>query len=151
MGAIAQDDGGFDAVAYRSAVHGDAERELVAGKRVCFAVTRDAAGVRADNVRRMPLGCCTPAEGPGGDTAAQERTGGLAEAAPGIDAVDTCPYGMQSGDVGAGHRQLLMRENTSPGPAAVSCRDELVRALRAGMVVLAVVTIAFALSVAVAP
>jgi cold shock CspA family protein len=152
LGVIALDGGGFDAVAYRSAVHGDAELELVAGKRVCFDVTRDAAGVRADNVRRMTLGCCAPAEGPVGDTAAQERTAGLAETAPGVDAVGTCPYGMQSREVGAGARQLLMRKDALPGSAAVSCRDELVRALRAGLVVLAVVTIAvFALSIAVAP
>jgi hypothetical protein len=100
----------------------------------------------------MTLGCCAPAEGPVGDTAAQERTAGLAETAPGIDAVGTCPYGMQSREVGAGGRQLLMRKDALPGSAAVSCRDELVRALRAGLVVLAVVTIAvFALSIAVAP
>ncbi|MEV5434131.1 cold shock domain-containing protein [Streptomyces sp. NPDC052701] len=92
LGVIVQDGGGFDAVAYRSAVRGDAERELVAGKRVCFDVTQDAAGVRADNVRPMTLECRAPAEGPGGNTAAQERAGWLAETAPEIDAVDTCPW-----------------------------------------------------------
>ncbi len=152
LGVIALDGGGFEAVAYRSAVHGDAEPELVAGKRVCFDVTRDAAGVRADNVRRMTPGCCAPAEGPGSVTAAQERTTGLAATTPGIDAVGACPYGVQSREVGAGARQPLMRKDALPGPAAVSCRDELVRALRAALVVLAVVTTAvFALSIAVAP
>jgi CspA family cold shock protein len=65
LGAIAQDGGG-DAVAHRSAVRGDADRVLVAGSRVCFDVTQDADGVRADNIQpptRPPTRlCCPPAE-----------------------------------------------------------------------------------------
>ncbi|MEV5432547.1 cold shock domain-containing protein [Streptomyces sp. NPDC052701] len=152
LGVIVQDGGGFDVVVYRSAVHGDAERELVAGKRVCFDVIQDAAGVRADNVRRMTPGCCVPPEGPGGDMAAQRRAGWLAGAVFGIDGVDACPCGMPLRGAGAGDRQLLVGENACPGPAAVSCGSELVRALWAGVVVVAVVTIAaFALSAVVAP
>ncbi|MFI8194840.1 cold shock domain-containing protein [Streptomyces sp. NPDC085946] len=152
LGVIAQDSGGFDAVVCRSAVRGDAERVLGAGKRVCFDVTQDAAGVRADNVSPMTPVCCASAEGPGGDTAVQERAGWLAEKAPGIDAVAVCPWCVQSGKVGVGDRPLLAQENASSGPAVVFCGGELVRALWAGMAVLAVVTIAaFALSIVVTP
>ncbi|MEV0375942.1 cold shock domain-containing protein [Streptomyces sp. NPDC050636] len=81
LGVIAQDCGGFDAVAYRAAVRGDAERELVAGRRVCFDITQDAAGVRADNIRRLTPGCFAPAEGPEGNKAARQEAGWLVETA----------------------------------------------------------------------
>ncbi|WP_405506308.1 cold-shock protein [Streptomyces purpurascens] len=63
LGAIAQDGGG-DAVAHRSAVRGDADRVLAAGSRVCFDVTQDADGVRADNIQPPTRLCCPPAERP---------------------------------------------------------------------------------------
>ncbi|GHH63409.1 cold shock CspA family protein [Streptomyces umbrinus] len=50
VGAITQDGGVWEAVAHRSAVHGDAEGVLVEGHRVRFDVTQDADGVRADNI-----------------------------------------------------------------------------------------------------
>ncbi|MEU1939109.1 cold-shock protein [Streptomyces coeruleorubidus] len=63
LGVIAQD-GGWDAVAHRSAVRGDADRVLVAGSRMCFDVTEDADGVRADNIRPLTRLCFSPAERP---------------------------------------------------------------------------------------
>ncbi|MEU9211798.1 hypothetical protein AB0D27_28660 [Streptomyces sp. NPDC048415] len=51
VGVIAQECAGPDAVAYRSAVHGDADSTLVVGERVLYDLTLDAAGVRADNIR----------------------------------------------------------------------------------------------------
>lgn len=62
VGVIVQDGEGPDASACRSAVHGDADH-MVAGERVCFDVTLDAAGVRADNIRSSGS-CCPPGEGP---------------------------------------------------------------------------------------
>ncbi|MEU3855627.1 cold shock domain-containing protein [Streptomyces sp. NPDC029554] len=56
LGVIAVDGGGFNAVAYRTAVHGDAERQLIAGRRVSFDLTLDASGVRADNIRPAATG-----------------------------------------------------------------------------------------------
>ncbi|MDQ1033034.1 cold shock CspA family protein [Streptomyces umbrinus] len=64
VGAIAQDGAGWEAVAHRSAVHGDADRVLVAGSRVCFDVTQDADGVRADNIQPPTRLDCSPAERP---------------------------------------------------------------------------------------
>ncbi|UUU23740.1 cold shock domain-containing protein [Streptomyces sp. DSM 40750] len=151
LGAIAQDGGGFDAAAYRSAVRGDAECELIAGRRVCFDVTLDAAGVRADNIRRLGSGCCPPAEGADGEAAAHEQAGWPVETAPGVNGVDICPWCAQLLEADAGDGQPLVRENGSPQPAAVSRGGGLVTALWAGMVVLAVVAIAtVALSVVVA-
>jgi cold shock CspA family protein len=43
LGAIPPDGGGRDAVAHRSAVHGDTDRLLVACSRVCFDITQDTA------------------------------------------------------------------------------------------------------------
>ncbi|MFD7283912.1 cold-shock protein [Streptomyces sp. NPDC059862] len=54
VGAIAQERAGPDAVACRSAVHGNADSTLVAGTRVLFDLTLDAAGIRADNIRPAP-------------------------------------------------------------------------------------------------
>ncbi|GGS20276.1 hypothetical protein GCM10010252_69460 [Streptomyces aureoverticillatus] len=65
VGVIALEDGG-EVAAHPSAVHGDAERMPVEGERVCFDLTRDDLGVRADNIRRADPGCCAPAEGSGG-------------------------------------------------------------------------------------
>ncbi|MGX1916151.1 cold-shock protein [Streptomyces phaeochromogenes] len=64
LGAIAQDGEGIDAVAHRSAVHGDADRVLAAGSRVRFDVTQDADGVRADNIQPPTQLCCPPAVRP---------------------------------------------------------------------------------------
>ncbi|MGX1916030.1 cold-shock protein [Streptomyces phaeochromogenes] len=64
VGAITQDGDGWEAVAHRSAVHGDAEGVLVAGHRVCFDVTRDADGVRADNIQPPTRLDCPPAKRP---------------------------------------------------------------------------------------
>jgi cold shock CspA family protein len=151
LGIIAQDGGGFDAVAFRPAVRGDAERELVPGRRVCFDVTQDAAGVRADNIRRLTPGGCAPDEGSGGDTAAPERAGWLVETVSGVDEVGPCPWCVQLREAGVGDRQLLIQESGSPGPAAVSRWVGPATALWVGMVVLAVVAIAaVALSVVVA-
>jgi cold shock CspA family protein len=71
LGVIAQDSGGPDAVAHRAAVHGDAECMLVAGNRVLFDVTLDAAGVRADNIRQTAGPGRPSVEGPGGEMAAR--------------------------------------------------------------------------------
>ncbi|MET7622636.1 cold shock domain-containing protein [Streptomyces sp. NPDC005408] len=79
MGVIAQEGTGPDAVAYRSAVHGDADSTLVAGERVLFDLTRDAAGVRADNIRPAPRNCCPPTEGPGSDLVARPAAGRLVQ------------------------------------------------------------------------
>ncbi|WAU78561.1 cold shock domain-containing protein (plasmid) [Streptomyces sp. Qhu-G9] len=57
VGAITQDGGGWEAVAHRSAVHGDADRVLVAGHRVRF-------DVRADNIQPATRLACPPAERP---------------------------------------------------------------------------------------
>jgi cold shock CspA family protein len=56
VGVIAQDGAGDDAVAYRSAIQGNGDRRLVEGERVLFNVTQDAAGIRADNIHRVPTG-----------------------------------------------------------------------------------------------
>ncbi|MFD3504740.1 cold-shock protein [Streptomyces sp. NPDC058678] len=75
LGVIAQDSGGPDAVAHRSAVHGDANCMLVVGGRVLFDVTLDAAGVRADNIRQAAGPGCPPVGGPGGEMAARPQAG----------------------------------------------------------------------------
>lgn len=62
LGLIAPDGGGFDAVAHRTAVRGDAEREMVTGRRVHFDLTLNATGIRADNIRPAPQKPCAPAE-----------------------------------------------------------------------------------------
>ncbi|OEJ29099.1 hypothetical protein AS594_36540 [Streptomyces agglomeratus] len=54
---------------------GDADRTLVAGSRVLFDVTLDAAGVRADNIRQAAGPGCPPLEGPGGEKAARPQAG----------------------------------------------------------------------------
>ncbi|MDN0200587.1 hypothetical protein [Streptomyces sp. S.PNR 29] len=77
MGAIAQAGGGWDAVSHRSAVHGDAERVLVAGSRVCFDVTLDAAGVWAANTHTETRLCCELAEALADEQAGQAPAGGL--------------------------------------------------------------------------
>ena len=64
VGAITQDDDGREAVAHRSAVHGDANRVLVTGHRVRFDVTQDADGVRADNIQPPTRLDRPPAERP---------------------------------------------------------------------------------------
>ncbi|WP_405541076.1 cold shock domain-containing protein [Streptomyces phaeochromogenes] len=64
VGAITQDGGSWEAVAHRSAVHGDADRVLVAGHRVRFDVTQDADGIRADNIHPATRPSCSPAERP---------------------------------------------------------------------------------------
>lgn len=79
VGVIVQDGPFPDAVAHRSAVHGEAERTLVAGKRVLFDVTWDAAGVRADNIHPAPQPCCPPDKGPGSDPAARPQAGLLTQ------------------------------------------------------------------------
>lgn len=56
VGVIAQDDAGRDVVAYRSAIQGNWDRRLVEGERVLFNVTQDSAGIRADNIHRVPAG-----------------------------------------------------------------------------------------------
>ncbi|MFI1401019.1 cold-shock protein [Streptomyces sp. NPDC020681] len=77
VGVIAQDSGGPDAVAHRSAVPGDADCALIAGGRVLFDVTQDAAGVRADNIRQAAGPGCPPFEGAGGEMAARPRASRL--------------------------------------------------------------------------
>ncbi|BBC36236.1 hypothetical protein SGFS_075300 [Streptomyces graminofaciens] len=63
VGVIAQEGGAPDAVAYRSAIHGCADATLVEGDRVCFDVTQDSAGIRADNVHLLTCEAgCPPAE-----------------------------------------------------------------------------------------
>jgi CspA family cold shock protein len=52
-GRIVQDGAGPDAVAYRSAIQGAGERSLLAGERVVFDLTIDAAGVWANNICRV--------------------------------------------------------------------------------------------------
>jgi cold shock CspA family protein len=78
VGIIVQDGPFPDAVAHRSAVHAEAELTLVAGERVLFDVTLDAAGVRADNIWPTPEPCCPPAGGPGSDLTARPRADLLA-------------------------------------------------------------------------
>ncbi|MEV0371217.1 cold shock domain-containing protein [Streptomyces sp. NPDC050636] len=56
VGVIAQDGAGCDVVAYRSAIQGSRDRRLVKGERVLFNVTQDSAGIRADNIHRVPTG-----------------------------------------------------------------------------------------------
>ncbi|UUU37213.1 cold shock domain-containing protein [Streptomyces sp. CA-210063] len=71
LGVIAQEGGEPDAVACRSAVHDCSDRTLVEGDRVCFDVTQDSAGIRADNVHRPACELhCPPAEGSAGHTVA---------------------------------------------------------------------------------
>lgn len=62
LGIITPDGGGRDAVAHHLAVHGDVDRVLVVGSRVCFGITQDADGVRADNIRLSTRLCCPPPE-----------------------------------------------------------------------------------------
>ncbi|TJZ50424.1 cold-shock protein [Streptomyces piniterrae] len=56
VGVIAQDGAGREVVAYWSAIQGDQDRRLIEGERVLFNVTQDAAGIRADNIHRLPAG-----------------------------------------------------------------------------------------------
>ncbi|GGO54592.1 hypothetical protein GCM10012286_64720 [Streptomyces lasiicapitis] len=79
VGAIALDDGGADAVAHRSAVHGVAEPLLVEGDRVRCDVTQDGWAVRADNIRPVTPEGCPPTESPGRGTAAHQEAGRLVE------------------------------------------------------------------------
>ncbi|WP_306935043.1 cold-shock protein [Streptomyces phaeochromogenes] len=64
VGAITQDGADWEAVAHRSAVHGDAEGVLAAGHRVSFDLTQDADGVRADNIQPPTRLDRPPAERP---------------------------------------------------------------------------------------
>ncbi|WP_405573669.1 cold shock domain-containing protein [Streptomyces phaeochromogenes] len=64
VGAITQDGDSWEAVAHRSAVHGDADRVLVADHRVRFDVTQDTDGVRADNIHPPTRLDCSPTERP---------------------------------------------------------------------------------------
>jgi cold shock CspA family protein len=79
VGVIAPDGWPFlDAVAHRSAVHGEADRVLVAGRRVLFDLIWDAAGVRADNIRPhpgVPRPCRPPIEGPASLPASRPQSG----------------------------------------------------------------------------
>lgn len=150
VGVIALDGGGGEAVAHRSAIHGGAERMPVEGERVCFDVTRDADGVRADNIRRPAPGYCAPAEEPRVDAAARQRAGGCMEAARGVDEVDACPWCVLLWEADAGGQQPLGQRNGSPGASATGRRVGLMTAVWAGMAVLVAVTIAtVALSVVV--
>jgi cold shock CspA family protein len=140
VGVIALDGAGGEAVASRSAIHGGMDRPLVEGERVCFGVTRDSRGVRADNIRGLVPGWCAASARPGRDTAAREELGRLVETALWGDAADTCPSCEQLWD--ARVRQVLVQGNGSTGPAEASRRVEPVTAVWAAMVVLAAVTIA---------
>lgn len=77
MGAIAPDGGGLDAVVHRSAIHGDADRTMVAGQQVCFDLTQDTAGVRADNIQPPNRLCCPSAEAVDGEPDARPHDGPL--------------------------------------------------------------------------
>ncbi|MET7622447.1 cold shock domain-containing protein [Streptomyces sp. NPDC005408] len=57
VGLVVPEDGGPDAVAYRSAIHGRGDGVLLAGERVLFNITCDSAGVRADNICPLRAGC----------------------------------------------------------------------------------------------
>lgn len=52
-GRVVPDGGGADAVVYQSAIHGTGERTLLAGERIVFDLTFDAAGVWAGNICRV--------------------------------------------------------------------------------------------------
>ncbi|WP_412075621.1 cold shock domain-containing protein [Streptomyces xanthophaeus] len=55
IGLIDQEGGGPDVVAYRAAIQGP-DRKLMPGENVHFGITRDAEGLRADNISRVPSG-----------------------------------------------------------------------------------------------
>ncbi|MFE9220772.1 cold-shock protein [Streptomyces lavendulae] len=54
IGVICQDGDGQAVTAERSAIQAPGPGVLVQGELVRFDVTRDAEGIRADNVRRIP-------------------------------------------------------------------------------------------------
>ncbi|MEV4682820.1 cold-shock protein [Streptomyces kurssanovii] len=70
VGLVVPDDGRPDAVAYRSAIHGHGGHSLLVGERVFFDLTRDSAGIRADNI------CPVSAEAPP-DTRSSDGSGPL--------------------------------------------------------------------------
>ncbi|MFH8407145.1 cold-shock protein [Streptomyces sp. NPDC018019] len=61
-GLVAQNGGGPDVLAYRSAIQGDeAARTLLTGECVSFNLVEDFEGIRAENIYRLPSRDRSPA------------------------------------------------------------------------------------------